>query len=131
MTRLLVVHSDPTVADARAATLRQVGYAVETCAGPGDLRCPVLDDQPCPLLDRADVLLYDAHLGSPREMEFLVAHLRDTYVDLPLILVGADGPPDWIALDGQQRVWPVPAAASPEQVSDVIEEALGEQGMAV
>jgi hypothetical protein len=130
MTRLLVVHPDPTLARSRAAELAAAGYVVEACLGPSGRDCPILDDQPCPLLDQADALLYDAALGTPREMEYLAAHLRDTYADLPLIVIGAERATGRLELEGPRRVWPVSADASIEQLTNVVESALTEQGMA-
>jgi hypothetical protein len=131
MTRLLVVHPDPRVVQQRATALVAAGYSVESCSGPAGSQCPVLTDEPCPLLDRADALVYDAGLGSPEEMRFLIAHLREEYADLPLLVIGADASASWTELDGPHRVWQVPADASREQLTSVIEEALTEQGMAV
>jgi hypothetical protein len=129
MTRLLVVHPKPLVAWDRAAALEHAGYEVETCPGPAHADCPVLSDQPCPLIDRADALLYDASLGSTAEMQFLAAHLRDAYADLPLIVIGADDA--WPATDDPGRVWRVPDLGTTAQLASVIEDALTEQGMAV
>jgi hypothetical protein len=130
MTRLLVVHPNPLIAWDRAAALEHAGYEVETCPGPADAACPILADQPCPLLDRADVLIYDAALGSAGEMQFLVAHLRDAYADLPLVVIGPDAE-SWTELAGPRRVWRVPQVGTVGQLAAVVEEALTEQGMAV
>jgi hypothetical protein len=131
MTRLLVVHPNPLVVWDRAVALEHAGYAVDTCPGPSSTACPILEDRPCPLLDTADALVYDATLGSSQEMQYLVGHLRDTYADLPLIVIGADDSERWAALDGPRRVWRVPAADTIAQLSAVVEQALTEQGMAV
>lgn len=131
MTRLLVVHPDPLVIWDRASALEHAGYEVETCAGPMNSDCPVLDDQACPLVDRADALVYDAALGSDQEVGFLAAHLRDTYTDLPLIMIGADDDARLAELVGTRRVWRVPAVGTVGELAAVIEKALTEQGMAV
>lgn len=131
MTRLLVVHPNPLVVWDRAAALEHAGYEVETCPGPSLTDCPVLTDQACPLLDHADALVYDVALGTPQDMRYLVGHLREDYVDLPLILIGADGSAPWTELTGTRRVWPVPADSTLAELTGVVEEALAEQGMAV
>jgi hypothetical protein len=128
MTRLLVVHPNPTVVWDRAAALELANYEVDTCAGPAHADCPLVGDQPCPLLDGADALIYDTALGTPQEMRVLVAHLRETYADLPLIVIGAD---DGAADADEARVWRVPSVQTVAQLTAVIEEALTEQGMAV
>jgi hypothetical protein len=129
MTRLLVVHPNPTVVWDRAAALELANYEVETCAGPAHADCPLMGDQPCPLLDGADALIYDTALGSPQEMRVLIAHLRDTYADLPLIVIG-EGEVQ-VANADEARVRRVPSVQTVAQLTAVIEEALTEQGMAV
>lgn len=129
MTRLLVVHPNPTVVWDRAAALELADYEVETCAGPAHADCPIIADQPCPLLDRADALVYDTALGTTQEMRLLIAHLRETYADLPLIVIGPDQPLTAEANEG--RVWRIPSVETVAQLTAVIEEALTEQGMAV
>lgn len=130
MSTVLVVHPDPAVAWDRAAALELAGYAVETCGGPSDTACPVVDGQVCPLLDRADALIYDAGLGSTQDMRFLVARLRDAYADLPLIVLGGTDTADALGPDGP-RVWRVPSVETVAELAAVVEDALSEQGMAV
>lgn len=131
MTRLLVVHPNPLVVWDRASALEHAGYSVDTCPGPASTECPVLSDQACPLLDTADALIYDAKLGSPQDMRYLVAHLREDYADLPLIVVGADDSTPWAEFAGPRRVWAAPAVGTIADLTAVIEKALSEQGMAV
>ena len=131
MTRLLVVHPDPLVVLDRAVALEHAGYEVETCPGPADTTCPILTDQACPLVDHADALIYDATLGSDAEMRLLVDHLRDTYVDLPLIVLGGDESAPWAEREGPHRIWQMSSAGTLSQLTALIEEALTEQGMAV
>jgi len=131
MTRLLVVHPDPLVIMDRAIALEHAGYAVETCPGPTGTPCPILDERACPLLDAADVLIYDAHLGSDQEMRVLVSRLRDTYADLPLIVLGGDASAPWAESTGPRRVWQMPSVGTLSDLTALIEEALTEQGMAV
>jgi len=131
MTRLLVVHPNPLVVWDRAAALEHAGYEVESCPGPSLTDCPVLEDQACPLLDQVDALIYDAALGSPQDMRYLVGHLREEYADLPLIVIGADDSTPWAELDGPHRVWRVPAMSTVSALAEVVEDALSEQGMAV
>jgi hypothetical protein len=104
MTRLLVVHPNPMVVWDRAAALEHAGYEVETCPGPASTECPVLVDQACPLLDGADALIYDAALGAPQDVRYLAAHLRDTYADLPLIVIGPGDSGRWTETEGSRRV---------------------------
>jgi len=131
MTRLLVVHPNPLVVWDRAAALEHAGYAVETCPGPAHADCPIVEDQSCPLVDRADALIYDTSLGSDPDMQFLVRHLRDTYADLPLIVIGTDESTQWAEIEGSRRVWRVPTVGTIGELVAVVEEALTEQGMAV
>src|ERR1019366_7034923 len=81
MTRLLVVQRDPAVGDEMAASRRGAVYETEFCGGPGREPCPVIADMPCPLVDRADVLVYDAWVaGDAVGGHQLVSALREVYV---------------------------------------------------
>ena len=132
MTRVIVVDRDPAAATRRAAELQYAGYEVEQCGGPETQPCAILGDQPCPLADRADVLVYDAWAGGDREgSQRLVAHLRDVYVDLPIVLTSVDDTVDWVQTEGPWRVTPVRGEPTVEVLAAAIETALGEQGMAV
>ncbi len=85
MTRVIVVDRDPAAAARRAAELQAVGYEVEQCGGPETQPCAILGDQPCPLADRADVLVYDAWAaGGSDAGRRLIAEVRETYPDLPV-----------------------------------------------
>lgn len=132
MTRVIVVDRDPAAAARRAAALQSAGYQVDQCGGPETEPCVILGDQPCPLADRADVLVYDAWAGGDREgSRQLIAHLRDVYVDLPIVLTSVDDTVDWVKTEGPTRVTPLRGEPTVEVLAAAIETALGEQGMAV
>ena len=132
MTRVLVVHNDAAAADRVAANLQAAGYETQTCLGPLDQHCPVVEGLPCPLADGSDVLVYDARVAGDAEgMRNLTLHLRDVYADLPVVLTSADASLGWIELEGPDRVVPVPVDADPAALRDAVETALTEQGMAV
>jgi DNA-binding NtrC family response regulator len=132
MTRAVVVSQDPEVATKRAAALRAAGFVVETCGGPQQEPCPVLGSLPCPLVDRADVLIYDAWVaGSSEAGRQLVAEVRETYPDLPVVLTSVDARLDWVETEGPSRVTPLPGDPSAEQLLAAVEAALSDQGMAV
>ncbi len=132
MTRVIVVDPDPARAAVRGAELQAAGYEVEHCGGPETQPCAIIGDMPCPLADRADVLVYDAWAGGDRDStRALIGHLRDVYVDLPIVLTSVDASVDWVETEGPNRVTPVAGQPTIEQLSAAIETALGEQGMAV
>ncbi len=132
MTRVVVVHHDPDIAARQVAMLRSAGYEVDSCGGPTAEPCPVLGDFPCPIADSADVLVYDAYAaGSGDAGRSLVAHLRDLYVDLPLVLTSTDGSLDWIETEGPERVTPLVGEPDLTRLRDAIESALADAGMAV
>ncbi|HET9682389.1 MAG TPA: hypothetical protein VFP19_10150 [Candidatus Limnocylindrales bacterium] len=132
MTRAVVVSWDAWLAARDADTLRGAGYSVETCGGPRQEPCPVLGSLPCPLVDRADVLVYDAWAaGDSEAAKQLVAEVRATYPDLPVVLTSVDPRLDWVATEGPSRVTPVAADATAEDLLAAVETALGDQGMAV
>ncbi|MHB8959527.1 MAG: hypothetical protein ACYDAN_07870 [Candidatus Limnocylindrales bacterium] len=105
MTRVLVVQRDQAVAERMAASLRDAGYETELCGGPGREPCPVIADMPCPLVDRADVLVYDPWVaGDAIGGHQLVSALRELYVDLPVVLTSVDQSVDWAEREGPHRV---------------------------
>lgn len=132
MTTAVVVSWDAWLAGRDAETLRSAGYAVEVCGGPRQEPCPVLGSLPCPLVDRADVLVYDAWAaGDSEAAKQLVAEVRATYPDLPVVLTSVDPRLDWIQTEGPSRVTPVAADATSADLLAAVETALGDQGMAV
>jgi len=132
MVRAVVVNRDPGVAQRQAEALRAAGYEVETCGGPQQEPCSVLENLPCPLVDRADVLVYDAWiLGSNDGGRQLIADLRDTYVDLPVVLTSVDRRLTWVETEGPHRVTPLVGEPTPEDLRAAVESALRDQGMAV
>lgn len=132
MTRAVVVSWDAWLAGRDAETLRGAGYVVETCGGPRQEPCPVLGSLPCPLVDSADVLVYDAWAaGDSDAARQLISEVRETYPDLPVVLTSVDPRLDWVATEGPTRVTPVAANATPADLLAAVEAALADQGMAV
>ncbi len=131
MTRVLVVQRDPAVAERMAATLRGAGYG-PLCGGPEREPCPVIADMPCPLVDRADVLVYDAWVaGNAVGGQQLVTELREVYVDLPVVLTSVDESVAWAEREGLHRVIPLGSRPSDTELIEAVEGAVGDQGMAV
>jgi DNA-binding NtrC family response regulator len=132
MSRVLVVQRDPAVAERMADGLRRAGYEIERCGGPEHEPCPVIADMPCPIVDRADVLVYDAWVaGDATGGQQLVNELREVYADLPVVLTSVDETVGWAEREGLHRVFPLGSRPSDEQLIEAVEAALGEQGMAV
>jgi hypothetical protein len=132
MVKAVVVNRDQELADRQADILRGAGYEVEMCDGPERLNCPVLTGLPCPVVDRADVLVYDAWIaGSSDGGKQLIAELRDTYADLPIVLTSVDRSLDWVETEGPHRVTPLVGEASEEAILMAVSIALADQGMAV
>jgi len=112
--------------------LRAVGYEVELCGGPQQDPCPVLKSLPCPLVDRADVLIYDAWVaGSGDGGRQLIAELRETYADLPVVLTSVDQSLTWVESEGPHRVTPLIGEPTREELQAAVETALADQGMAI
>ncbi len=129
MTRALVVHHLPATASTQASALRRLGFTVEQCRGPAACDCPVVDGRSCPLVERADVLVYDvAGLRLERDGRELGAELRALYADKPLVVVAGGAEPG--ALEANEPsdgvVW-LRGALDAERLSLGIEEALGDR----
>lgn len=131
MTRVLVVQRDPAVAEHMAAKLRSAGYEAELCGGPEHEPCPMVADMPCPLVDRADVLVYDAWIaGDAAGGEQLVSQLRELYADLPVVLTSVDDSVGWAEREGPHRVFPLGGQPTDTELVEAVEVASGDQGMA-
>ena len=70
---LLVVSGDPDRRERWAAVLAETGYEVARCAGPAT-SCAIVDGRRCPLLEAADLALYDAEAYVPRLARTLGRH---------------------------------------------------------
>ena len=125
MTRVLVVQRDQAVAERMAASLRGAGYETELCGGPGREPCPVIADMPCPLVDRADVLVYDAFMtGEPDGARRLVEGMRELHPDVPIVLVTNSFEPEWVATVGEHRVTPLVGHPTGDRLATAIEAAI-------
>lgn len=132
MVTAVVVNKDPRLAAKHAQALRAAGYTVELCGGPQQEPCPVAGDLPCPLVDRADVLVYDAWVaGGPDAGRQLIAELRETYPDLPVVLTSAGPGVNWVETEGPHRVTPLADDSSSSVLIAAVDAALADQGMAV
>ncbi|MEK6719440.1 MAG: hypothetical protein AABZ33_02075 [Chloroflexota bacterium] len=125
MTRVLLVHHDIDVADQEADALRRRGYAIQQCAGPAVMHCPILAGRACDLADQADVLVYDAFAtGEPDGARRLIEGLRDIHPDVPVVLWASGIEPNWIEIAGLHRVTPLVGAPTGARLADAIERAL-------
>ena len=132
MIKAVVVSWDAWLAAKQVDALRGAGYAVEVCGGPQQEPCPVLGSLPCPLVDGADVLVYDAWAaGGSAAGGRLIHEIRETYPDLPVVLTSVDPRLDWVTTEGPDRVTPVAAGATAEELLAAVTTALADQGMAV
>ena len=132
MVKAVVVEGDVGEAARKAQALRAAGYTVELCGGPAQDPCPVMGNLPCPLVDRADVLIYDAWVaGGADTGRALVAEVRETYPDLPIVLTSVDQAAPWVETEGPHRVTPLPTRPSAAELVAAVENALSEQGLAV
>jgi hypothetical protein len=132
MVRAVVVEGDVGEARRKADALRAAGYTVELCGGPEHDPCPVMGNLPCPLVDRADVLIYDAWVGGGGDYSrALVAEVRETYPDLPVVLTSVDPTSSWVETEGPRRVTPLRARPSGAELLAAVETALSDQGLAV
>lgn len=126
MTTVLVVNHDLDIADQQADSLRRLGYGVLQCAGPIGAVCPVLRGLPCPIVDRADVLLYDVwatgEAGGSRQ---LIEQLRELHPEIPIVLAAPGMELSWVETQGIHRVTPLIGRAGGAELSAAIDAALG------
>lgn len=102
MALVVVVQRDEETARRYAGWLADEGHAATFCPGPTapDYRCAFLRDGRCPLLERADLGVYDPWLDRDRyeaNSADLVLALRGRYPDRPLVLIGPSlVTPTWV-----------------------------------
>ena len=70
--RLLVVSGDPDRRERWARVLAETGHDVGRCVGP-TANCAILQGKRCPLLEEADIALYDQEAYIPRLARMLGA----------------------------------------------------------
>ncbi|HET8587732.1 MAG TPA: hypothetical protein VFM74_07650 [Candidatus Limnocylindria bacterium] len=125
MTRVLVVHHDPDIADIQADELRRAGYEVDQCAGPrGGGYCPVLHGQRCWQVNQADVLVYD--MWEVDGQAELMRHLESVHPEKPVVLTTAGAVTlDWAA-DADGTYATVATSRGRRHLSEAIERAITE-----
>jgi DNA-binding NtrC family response regulator len=125
MTRVLVVHHDGDVADNEADYLRRAGYAVTQCSGPSFGPCPIHAGLACPIVEGADVLVYDVWAaGESDGGRSLVRGLAALHPGVPVVLTSAGMEPDWVAPAGTPGVVVLDGAAQGAQLVKAVEQAL-------
>ena len=125
MTRVLVVNHDIDLADAQVDSLRRHGYEAGGCPGPIGTACPILSIRPCPLVDWADVLVYDAWAtGEPDGARDLIEGLRAFHPDVPIVLSAPGIEPLWINVSGPLGVTPLVGDPTGDRLVAAIETAL-------
>ncbi|HEY7599686.1 MAG TPA: hypothetical protein VH741_07150 [Candidatus Limnocylindrales bacterium] len=125
MTRVLVVHHDVDVADDEADVLRRAGYEVAQCSGPIFAPCPIHAGVPCPVVEGADVVVYDVWAtGETDGGRSLVAGLTALHPGLPVVLTSAGLEPDWIAGSAPANVVLLNGAPRGAALVQAVEQAL-------
>jgi hypothetical protein len=108
MTTVLVVNHDIDIADQQADSLRRIGFDVLQCSGPVHWACPILSGDVCPLVDRADVLIYDVWAsGEASGARQLIEGLRDLHPDVPIVLTAPSMELSWVETSGLHGVTPL------------------------
>lgn len=125
MTRVLVVHHDPDMADQQSDWLRQAGFTVNECAGPQHGSCPVLRGEHCVAVDESDVLVYDVWASGDTESEqALIEGLRELHPEIPIVLTAPGMEFSWVETTGIHRVVPVEGALTAARLRDAVARAL-------
>jgi len=131
MTKVLVVHRDPDMADQEADWLRRDGFTVIQCSGPTYGPCPVMSGQDCPAVDEADVLVYDVWASGDSEYEkALIERIRDAHPGTPMVLTAPGLEFDWVETKGTHAVIPIEGALTSARLRAAVDEALVSVGRA-
>jgi hypothetical protein len=87
--RLLMESHEPGVDIANFDAFRDAGFDVSVCEGPADaVECPLVRGEPCPLVNEADVVLFDVD-DQPARWAVLDA-LRASRPELPVVVRAQD-----------------------------------------
>lgn len=99
--RLLIENADHRVRRERHELFRMHGFEVASCGGPRRLDdgCPLAEGRGCPLVDDADVVLFDLDLDRDDEVAVFDA-LRATRPALPVVIEV----PFWMARRHRRRL---------------------------
>lgn len=125
--RVLIVHRSEGVTVAEADGLSQLGYEVETCMGPAYHACPVLRGDPCPAVELADVMVYDAWATNEADSSRrLIEGLRDLYPETPVVVTVPGILLSWMETEGPHKVTPVVGVPTTDKLDEAIQEALSE-----
>lgn len=125
--RVLIVHRSEGVTVAEADGLSRLGYEVEMCMGPAYHSCPVLRGEPCPAVELADVLVYDAWATNESESSRrLIEGLRDLYPQTPVVVTVPGMLLAWMETDGPHKVTPLVGVPTTEKLDEAVQEALAE-----
>jgi hypothetical protein len=125
MTRVVVVHHEPDMADHMSDWLRHDGYDVAECAGPAHAPCPILHGRPCQAVEDADVLVYDVWAtGDSASERELIESLRDLHPGKPVVLLSPGLEFDWEETSGSHSVIPLDGAPSAASLRAAVERAL-------
>lgn len=82
--RVLVEDPDGAVRWAMTCILERAGYQTQTCAGPTQQRCRLLEGQGCPLAEGADVIWN--HLGSRGASGAVLEHVLASAPGTPVVV---------------------------------------------
>jgi len=125
MTGVLVVNHDLDLAGAQVESLRRFGYDVIECSGPTRNVCPVLNGRPCDLVERVDVLVYDAWASGDGEgARSLVENLRDLHPGVPVVVTSPGLGLSWEHTRGSHRVTMLQGQVTGARLHDAIQLAL-------
>jgi DNA-binding NarL/FixJ family response regulator len=92
--RLLVESRDPSLAVADFTPFVQAGFEIQLCEGPevDAHECPAVNGAVCPLLETADIVLFDIGTEAEPRRQVLDA-IRTSHPELPVVVRTADPPP--------------------------------------
>lgn len=86
--RVVIESARRTTATAQLAALEGAGFSVTHCGGPPALPltgCPLAADQPCRVIDTADVVVHDLDLDDP-DNRAILQELQRTHPEVPIVL---------------------------------------------
>ena len=87
--------------------------------------CPILRGDPCPAIDRADVLVYDVWSTTESDGgQHLIEGIRELHPDIPVVLTAPGIELDWVTTSGSHRVTPLVGVPTAERLAAAIDAAM-------
>ncbi|MBV8084366.1 MAG: hypothetical protein JO247_06085 [Chloroflexi bacterium] len=125
---ILITQPNTDVLDNMAGWLRQAGYNVVLCTGPGEYRkdCMAHSFDDCPLWPGADLVIYDPWIATGYEGQDQFAVERERHPHIPVLIYGPSAVPADVAdMADEGAVEVLPVVLTRDVLLDAVQRHIG------